>query len=149
MHLRFLNYSESRVKMHYTLIDGQIAPVDVTYAIYLQTEHFVVFRSVWPLDFASASRTTTRRSARASHTMSAIRRATTRSFNRNRTTTNRTTVEIIPKSRSRATTCRRTRSPPGIRWAPPRVRAKPTISPPMVKTASENVGKMLRTGNRY
>jgi len=98
---------------------------------------------------------TTRRSARASHTMSAavIRRATTRSYNRNRSTITTTTTititctttfsssnsinnsssnsssnrrktnaAIVPTSRSRVTTCPRTRSPLGIRWALPQVR---------------------------
>lgn len=92
---------------------------------YSQTERFVVRRSVWPLDFASASRTTIHRSARVSHTMSAAarHRVTMRSSNHNRTITNRTKGEITLKNQSRATTCRHTRSLLGTRWAPPRVRA--------------------------
>lgn len=96
---------------------------------FFYTERFLlVRRSVWPLDFASASRTTTRRSARVSHTMSAAanHRAMTLSSYRNRITTSRT-VEIIPKNQLRATTCHRMRSLPGTRWAPPQVRLNPAI----------------------
>lgn len=117
-------------------------------------------RSVWPPDFASASRTTTRRSARASHTMSAaaaaeaavaaaaedlrcrvttIRWSGSRS-NSNRSRVNRcsrtaaTAVAAAARSRSRATTCRRTRSPPATRSDPPQVRFSlrvTTQSPPV------------------
>lgn len=82
-----------------------------------------VSRSVWPLDFASAWRTTTRRSARASHTMSAAasaasRWATTRSSD---SCSSYSRTAATPRSRSRATTCRRTRSQRGTRWVPLRV----------------------------
>lgn len=79
-----------------------------------------VLRSVWPLDFASALPTTTHRSGRASHTMGAAsQRATKRYCNSNSSRT-----EIVPKSRSRATTCRRTRLRPETRWDPPQVSAQ-------------------------
>lgn len=82
-----------------------------------------VHRSVWPLDFASASPTRTRCSGRASHTMCAtIRRATKRSSNSRCSNSNSSKTATVPKSRSCATTCRRTRSRPETRWDPPQVR---------------------------
>lgn len=89
------------------------------------TTDVYVHRSVWPLDFASALPTTIHCSGRASHTMCVTsRRATNRSSHSRCSNTNSCKTATVPKSRSRAITCRHTRSRPEIRWDPPQVRTR-------------------------
>jgi len=74
----------------------------------------------------------------------ASQRATKRYRNSNSSRT-----EVVPKSRSRATTCRRTRLRPETRWDPPQVSAQARWrSRANNATVADFLGRVLRTNVR-